>query len=129
LFVAGGGERLDSVEAPFWLDDLVSKKRLRPSVFARDGGFVLELLSGQHFFFDPTIDAHEAGERLGRFLQQTQHRLSPRALTLMIFLRLLLADQFVHGIGGGRYDQVTDQIIATHFGMEPPKFAVTTATL
>jgi hypothetical protein len=48
---------------------------------------------------------------------------------LTLFVRLLLADQFVHGIGGGRYDQVADQIIATHFGIEPPAFSVTTATL
>ena len=40
-----------------------------------------------------------------------------------------MADQFVHGIGGGRYDQVTDRLIARHFGIEPPRFAVTTATL
>jgi hypothetical protein len=57
------------------------------------------------------------------------HRLAPRALMLTTFSRLLLADQFVHGIGGGRYDQVTDRLIRRHFGVEPPKFAVTTATM
>jgi hypothetical protein len=60
---------------------------------------------------------------------RSQHRLSPRALTLTIFLRLLVADQFVHGIGGGRYDQVADSIIAGFFEIAPPKFAVTTATM
>jgi hypothetical protein len=44
-------------------------------------------------------------------------------------LRLFVADQFVHGIGGGQYDQVLDTLIATHFGIEPPRFSVTTATL
>jgi hypothetical protein len=56
-------------------------------------------------------------------------RLSPRALTLTSILRLFVADQFVHGIGGGQYDQVLDTLIATHFGIEPPRFSVTTATL
>jgi hypothetical protein len=42
---------------------------------------------------------------------------------------LLVADQFVHGIGGARYDQITDAIIARHFGIDPPRFSVTTATL
>jgi hypothetical protein len=46
-----------------------------------------------------------------------------------MFIRLLLVDQFVHGIGGGRYDQVADQIMATHFRIDPPAFSVTTATL
>jgi hypothetical protein len=46
-----------------------------------------------------------------------------------MLLRLLVADQFVHGIGGGRYDQVTDELISRHFKLEPPRFAVTTATL
>jgi hypothetical protein len=35
----------------------------------------------------------------------------------------------VHGIGGGRYDQVTDRLIARHFRLAPSAFAVTTATL
>jgi len=48
---------------------------------------------------------------------------------LTTFLRLMIADQFVHGIGGGRYDQVTDRLIAAHFDLEPPRFSVTTATL
>ncbi|HQY89846.1 MAG TPA: hypothetical protein PK402_14425, partial [Tepidisphaeraceae bacterium] len=52
-----------------------------------------------------------------------------RALMLTIFLRLLLADVFVHGIGGGRYDQVADRLIKNYFHIEPPGFAVTTATL
>jgi hypothetical protein len=56
-------------------------------------------------------------------------RLSPRALTLTMFFRLALVDQFIHGIGGGRYDQVTDRLIARHFNIEPPRFCVTTATL
>src|SRR5207245_1778024 len=56
-------------------------------------------------------------------------RLSPRALTLTAVLRLLVADQFVHGIGGGQYDQVLDKLIARHFRLEPPRFSVTTATL
>ena len=46
-----------------------------------------------------------------------------------MFVRLLIADQFVHGIGGARYDQVADQIMSKHFGIEPPAFSVTTATL
>ena len=53
----------------------------------------------------------------------------PRALTLTAFTRLCLADLFVHGVGGGRYDRVTDAVIREFFGLEPPAYAVVTATL
>src|SRR5262249_26691973 len=32
----------------------------------------------------------------------------PRALTLTLFARVCLGDFFIHGIGGGKYDEVTD---------------------
>jgi len=43
-------------------------------------------------------------------------------------MRLFIADQFVHGIGGAQYDQVSDRVIATFLGITPPHFAVATAT-
>jgi hypothetical protein len=46
-----------------------------------------------------------------------------------MFFRLLIADQWVHGIGGGRYEQVNDRVIQKFFGIDPPAFSVTTATL
>jgi hypothetical protein len=118
-----------SVEAPFWLDDLATGHRTRPSVFATDGGWILELNSGAEFVFDPNADGWEAAARLGQWLRENHVRLSPRALMLTLFLRLVIADQFIHGIGGGRYDQVTDRLIMRHFGIAPPSFCVTTATL
>lgn len=53
----------------------------------------------------------------------------PRALTLTGFARLVLADLFIHGIGGGRYDRATDAIISAFFGIDPPTYAIATATL
>lgn len=118
-----------SVEVPFWLDDLATGHRSRPSVFFIDGSWVLTLPRGAEFVFDERAQGWAAAERLESWLRQNQARLSPRALMLTCFLRLVVADQFIHGIGGGRYDQVTDRFIARHFGMAPPTFAVTTATL
>ena len=54
--------------------------------------------------------------------------LRPRALTLTLFARLALSDLFLHGIGGGKYDEVTDLIIADYFKLEPPAFQVLSAT-
>jgi hypothetical protein len=119
----------ESCEMPFWLDDLATGKRVRPSVFRRDDEWLLELLNGAEFRFDPNANGWEAANQLNKWLIANNVRLAPRALTLTMFLRLAIVDQFVHGIGGGRYDQVTDRLIELHFGIEPPRFAVTTATL
>jgi hypothetical protein len=55
--------------------------------------------------------------------------LRPRALTLTLFARVCLGDVFIHGIGGGKYDEVTDAIIRDYFGIEPPAYQVLSATL
>jgi hypothetical protein len=55
--------------------------------------------------------------------------LRPRALTLTLFARVCLGDFFIHGIGGGKYDEVTDTIIRDYFGVEPPAYQVLSATL
>lgn len=57
------------------------------------------------------------------------HLLRPRALTLTLFARMCLGDFFIHGIGGGKYDEVTDTIIRDYFGVEPPAYQVLSATL
>lgn len=56
-------------------------------------------------------------------------KLRTRALTTTLFARLVLSDLFLHGIGGAKYDQVTDQIVRLFFRFEPPKFAAVSATL
>ncbi len=105
----------DGCEAPFWLDRLNERRRERAMLARRGNRWAL--------------GGGAAADRLSRFLNDCGARLSPRAMTLMVFLRLLVVDQFVHGIGGGRYDQVTDRVIGRWFGMQPPAFSVTTATL
>lgn len=118
----------NDIECPFWLDDLADGTRSRLHVQQRHGRWCL-VLDGEAFAFDPATEAAGAADGLMKFLRRHHRRISPRALTLTLFMRLFLADNFVHGIGGGRYDQVLDRILAGHFGIEPPHFAVTTATL
>jgi hypothetical protein len=55
--------------------------------------------------------------------------LRPRALTLTLFARVCLGDFFIHGIGGGKYDEVTDAIIRGYFDIDPPAYQVLSATL
>lgn len=119
----------DGCEVPFWLDHLATGARSRASVAKVAGGFELRLSGGDSFLFDPNADGWTAVGKLLPWLRDRQVRLAPRALSLTAVLRLLAADQFVHGIGGGQYDQVLDGLIARHFQLDPPRFSVTTATL
>lgn len=118
----------NSCEVPFWLDELSAQTRSRPYVQHIGGAWKLSV-GGDSFALDEKADGWSAASDLNQFLHRHNLRLSPRALTLTLFLRLLVADQFIHGIGGGRYDQVTDAVMARFIGLSPPAFAVTTATL
>lgn len=118
----------DSIESPFWLDDLSRGTRSRAHVTRRADVWML-CYEADEFLLNENSDGWTGGRQLIDWLGRHSLRLSPRALTLTMFLRLLAADQFVHGIGGARYDQVTDLLISRHFGLTPPRFAVTTATL
>ena len=116
------------IELPFWLDDQRHGRRAR-ATFSRSARGV-ELYSpadGDAFAFN--ADAEAAPLLLRDWLRRHDLRIAPRALSLTVFLRLLVCDLFVHGIGGGHYDRVTDRLIRDYFGIEPPGFAVATATL
>jgi hypothetical protein len=46
-----------------------------------------------------------------------------------MYARLVLSDLFLHGIGGAKYDQLTDLIITRFFGLTPPGFVTLSATV
>ncbi|MFG0265752.1 MAG: hypothetical protein ACF8AM_11480 [Rhodopirellula sp. JB055] len=58
-----------------------------------------------------------------------EFKLRPRALMTTMFARLVLSDLFLHGIGGGKYDQLADRIIAQFFGVTPPGLQVVSGTI
>jgi hypothetical protein len=119
-----------SIECPFWLDELDTSKRHRATIELRSGqAYLHHPYTDDAVALDASADAEQAVATLRKFLRSRRLRLAPRALTLTLFVRLFLADVFVHGIGGGRYDQVTDRIIAGYFRCAIPRFAVSTATL
>jgi hypothetical protein len=53
----------------------------------------------------------------------------PRALMTTMYLRCFVGDLFVHGIGGGTYDELTDDIIREWLGIDPPIFLTSSASL
>jgi hypothetical protein len=118
------------LEAPFWLwtADAPSRRRL----FVRDCGHGLELTDRQDVKFRLPLredgDAQAAVDRL-LSLPRERIRLRPRALITTMYARVLLSDLFLHGIGGAKYDQLTDLIIQRFFGWEPPAFLTLSATM
>lgn len=114
----------EEVELPLWLDHLDTGRRERATL--RQMGDRCALVVGEESF---TIDEATDPMRLAQWLRPRRLRLAPRALSLTVFLRLCVCDLFIHGIGGGLYDQVSDRLIRSYFRLEPPGFAVATATL
>ncbi|NOS99489.1 MAG: hypothetical protein HOP29_02560 [Phycisphaerales bacterium] len=53
----------------------------------------------------------------------------PRALALTLWARLVAGDLFVHGIGGAKYDRITDGIFRWYFNVVPPGMGCVSATM
>ena len=76
----------------------------------------------------PGHSTEEGVEQLAR-IAEGGVRIRPRALVTTALCRTLLADLFVHGIGGAIYDELGDSIFRQFFGITPPSYAVMSATL
>lgn len=117
-------ERPDQgVELPFWA---LTAAGVRRKLYAReaDDGMVLSHLEGEV----ARLPAEE-GEGAVAALLEAGVQVRPRAVPLTVFHRLFVADLFVHGTGGGAYDEVTSAFIEAAFGVPAPTYAVVSATL
>jgi hypothetical protein len=56
-------------------------------------------------------------------------QLAPKALALTLFTRAFACDLFIHGVGGGGYDRVTDDVFRRYYGVEPPAYVVASITM
>jgi hypothetical protein len=120
----------DWLEAPFWLWTADAPHRQR--LFVRQRGSEL-ILANRHGLeipvpLSPDGEVADAVAVLAS-LPGRGIKLRTRALLTTLFARLLGGDLFLHGIGGGKYDELTDLLIARFFGLEPPGFMVISATL
>jgi len=118
------------IEAPYWIWTAADPRRRRLFV-GRRGRHLL--LSDRHALeipveLAPDGDLDRAVDTL-LGLAERGIRLRSRALVTTLFARLVLGDLFLHGIGGAKYDQVTDAMIERLFGLQPPGFLVISATL
>lgn len=121
----------DWIELPFWL--YRNSDSVRNRMWVRRIGQDCELASGTRpgqFVWTMIAQASVGGLQAAMDQRQDQGIcLRPRALITTLYLRCFLADGFVHGIGGGLYDRLTDDIIRGFLKIEPPGYAIATATL
>lgn len=117
-------------ESPFWIWSREHPQRGR--LFVRRTPAGLELTDRRDLrrllSFDSDSGSDAAVEQLGNW-EDRGIRIRPRALITTMFARLVLSDLFVHGIGGAKYDELTDAIIEGFFGVRPPNYVVATATI
>jgi hypothetical protein len=124
----------DWLEAPFWIWTTSNPRRRRLFVrrlAAADGRVTLEysdrdqvtyqIVGSERDFFDGMLKQIQP-ERRGI-------KIRPRALITTMYARLFLSDLFIHGIGGAKYDELTDAIIRRFFGIEPPAYMTVTGTV
>lgn len=109
-----------AIEAPFWF---VTDSGREP-VWVESQSDVLVLRAGKERVTRVAMDHDSLVSAL-----RVAPVLAPRALTLTAFARLVLGDLFIHGVGGGRYDSVTDAVIRRYFAIEPPPYAVASMTM
>ena len=120
----------DWLEAPFWI--WTAQFPHRRQLFVRQEGREVLLTDRDQWTVRlPLSPQREACCAVELMREQAGRgvKIRTRALTTTIFSRLCLAELFIHGLGGARYDELTDEIIRRFYGLEPPQFLTVTGTL
>ncbi len=118
------------LEAPFWVWSKTEPRRRALFALHRDDRIELTDRTGWRISLPlgPESEANGAVERLLDMALEGV-KLRPRALITTLWARLALGDLFVHGIGGAKYDQVTDRLVQRFFGLAAPHLMVVSGTL
>lgn len=116
----------DWLEAPLWVWSSQAPHRRR--LFIRATGDRLELSDRGDLREQLPLSPDDAFEGLA-VLQGRGIKIRPRALVTTMYARLVLSDLFVHGIGGAKYDELTDAMIRRYLELEPPGYLTVTATV
>ena len=115
-------------EAPWWVYSAKAPKRQRLWVKLTDSRLTLSDRAGWQAVIEGRLECDQAASQWLEILSSGVC-LRPRALLTTMYARLIVGDAFIHGIGGGKYDQLTDAIIREFFGVEPPRVIVASATV
>jgi hypothetical protein len=117
-------------ESPFWMWTAADPRRRPVFVRPTDGGVLVSDRGAveKKLPLSQPGDASRAVEELAAW-EAAGVKLRSRALVTTMFLRLAVADLFLHGIGGAKYDEATDEICKRFFGASPPAYATISGTL
>ena len=115
-------------ELPLWIYQSDGPRR---RLYVSHHGDRLELFADQQRFAElsRTLLADPDAHGKPWDFEHAGWRLRPRALTLTAFVRLFLADLFIHGIGGAKYGEVTDDCLTRFLELGSPAHCCVTATL
>jgi len=72
----------------------------------------------------PTFVRPEPSERIC----EVEEYLAPRGSITTMILRGFCSDLFIHGLGGGKYDQFVDQFAEAYLGVKLPAYVVASRT-
>ena len=121
------------IEMPFWIwEEGKQRKSLYASV--SNGSRISILCENkmiEHFDFgemNRSTDNLKNLERLKALISKGI-KIRPKAIANTMYSRMFFSDLFIHGIGGAKYDLITNEIIREFFGVEPPEYATISATL
>ena len=112
------------IEAPFWIWSVANP--VRKSLFVKPSPTDIQISNLADF--TETIPKNSFADNF-HSIQQTGARIRPKALMTTLYSRLVLSDLFIHGIGGAKYDQLTDAICNEFFEVILPIYQTTTATM
>lgn len=118
------------LEAPLWMWSDERPRRQRVFVRASRDGIELTDRESVHLLWP--LHPEQSAERAVEAWQADRARgikLRPRALLTTMFARLCVGDVFLHGIGGAKYDQLTDELLRRWWNLEPPGYATISATM
>ena len=118
----------DRIECPLWI---TSSGGRRHRLFVTRGGDRIDVYADDERVGElSVIDISRAATHESPWsIEGAGWRLRPRALTLSAFIRLFVSDLFVHGIGGARYDEMTEDFIRRFMDVQLPPACCVTATL
>jgi hypothetical protein len=114
-------------EVPFWIWKEGDQRRKIFILREKGGNYLYNDSYGKIFHIEK--DGVKSLFSLKTLLKKRGLKIRPKALLLTLYNRLFISDLFIHGLGGAKYDLVTDEIIREFFKVEPPHFLVISCTL
>ena len=115
------------IETPFWIWREGDQRRKIFIVSEEEKNYLYNDSYGK--IFPIGNDSLKSLFSLKILLKERGLKIRPKALLLTLYNRLFISDLFIHGLGGAKYDLVTDEIIREFFKVEPPHFLAVSCTL